>query len=71
MLLTNIMKKLNENNNNNNHCVGDTKKVNRKINPKIHERKMKIAFFTLGIIAYIGLFVMGVFQKIVKLFNRD
>lgn len=51
--------------------MGNTKKNNRKTNPKIHERKMKIAFFTLGIITYIGLFVMGVFQKIVELFKRD
>jgi hypothetical protein len=51
--------------------MGNTKTVNRKVNPKIHERKMKIAFFTLGIIAYIGLFVMGVFQKIVELFKKD
>ena len=65
------MTKSNENNNINNHCVGDTKKVNRKINPVVHERKMKIAFFTLGIIAYIGLFVMGVFQKIIELFKKD
>ena len=65
------MIKSNENNNINNHCVGDTKKTSRKTNPKVHERKMKIAFFTLGIIAYIGLFVMGVFQKIVELFKRD
>ena len=65
------MIKSNENSNNNNHSVGDTKKIGRKINPKVHERKMKIAFFTLGIIAYIGLFVMGVFQKIIELFKRD
>ena len=51
--------------------MGNTKKNNRKTNPKIHERKMKIAFFTLGIIVYIGLFVMGVFQKIVEPFKRD
>lgn len=65
------MIKSNENNNINNNSVGDTKKTGRKINPVVHERKMKIAFFTLGIIAYIGLFVMGVFQKIVELFKRD
>ena len=65
------MIKSNENNNINNNSVGDTKKVNRKINPVVHERKMKIAFFTLGIIAYIGLFVMGVFQKIIELFKKD
>lgn len=65
------MIKSNENNNINNNSVGDTKKTNRKINPKVHERKMKIAFFTIGIIAYIGLFVMGVFQKIVELFKKD
>ena len=65
------MIKSNENNNINNNSVGDTKKTSRKINPKVHERKMKIAFFTLGIIAYIGLFVMGVFQKIIELFKKD
>jgi hypothetical protein len=65
------MTKSNENNNINNNSVGDTKKTSRKINPVVHERKMKIAFFTLGIIAYIGLFVMGVFQKIIELFKRD
>jgi hypothetical protein len=65
------MIKSNENSNNNNHSVGDTKKNSRKANPKVHERKMKIAFFTLGIIAYIGLFVMGVFHKIVELFKKD
>jgi hypothetical protein len=65
------MIKSNENNNINNHSVGDTKKVNRKINPVVHELKMKIAFFTIGIIAYIGLFVMGVSQKIIELFKRD
>ena len=65
------MIKSNENNNINNHSVGDTNKTSRKVNPKVHERKMKIAFFTLGIIAYIGLFVMGVFQKITELFKRD
>lgn len=51
--------------------MGNTKKTNRKINPVVHERKMKITFFTLGIIAYIGLFIMGVFQKIVELFKKD
>jgi hypothetical protein len=51
--------------------MGNTKTDIRKINPKIHERKIKIAFFTLGIIAYIGLFVMGVSQKIVELFKRN
>jgi len=65
------MIKSNENSNNNNNSVGDTKKTSRKVNPKVHERKMMIAFFTIGIIAYIGLFVMGVFQKIVELFKKD
>jgi len=51
--------------------MGDSKRNTKKVNPKIHEQKMKIAFFTLGIIAYIGLFVMGVFQKIIELFKKD
>jgi len=51
--------------------MGDSKRNIKKVNPKIHERKIKIAFFTLGIIAYIGLFIMGVFQKIVELFKRN
>jgi len=66
-----MIKSNENNNNNNNHSLGDTKKTNRKVNPKVHERKMMIAFFTIGIIAYIGLFVMGVFQKITELFKRD
>lgn len=44
--------------------MGDSKKNTRKTNPKIHERKIAIAFFTLGIVAYIGLFIMGIIQKL-------
>jgi hypothetical protein len=53
-----------ENNNNNNNSMGDSKKNTRKTNPKIHERKIAIAFFTLGIVAYVGLFIMGIIQKL-------
>ena len=62
-------KNIYENNITNNNCMGNTKKNNRKTNPKVHERKMMITFFTLGIIAYVGLFVMGCVQKIIQLFK--
>jgi len=51
--------------------MGNSKKSSRKINPKVHEWKMKIAFFTIGIIAYIGLFIMGVIQKVADLVNKS
>jgi hypothetical protein len=50
--------------------MGNSKKNSRKTNPKIHEWKMKISFFTLGIIAYIGLFIMGIIQKVKEIFNH-
>jgi len=50
--------------------MGDSKRNTKKVNPKIHERKMKIAFFSIGIIAYIGLFIMGIIQKIKEPFIK-
>ena len=51
--------------------MGDTKKTGRKTNHKVYERKVKIAFFTLGILTYVGLLIMGIFQKITEPFKRD
>ena len=59
-----------ENNINNNNRMGNTKKPIKKINPKLHERKMMIAFFTIGVVAYIGLFIMGCLQKFIELFKN-
>ena len=50
--------------------MGNSKKDTRKVDPKVHERKMKIAFFSIGIIAYIGLFIMGIIQKIKEPFIK-
>jgi hypothetical protein len=51
--------------------MGDSKRNTKKVNPKVHERKVMFAYFSIAILAWIGLFVMGVFQKIVELFKRD
>lgn len=51
--------------------MGNTKKTSRKTNPKVYERKVKIAFFTLGILAYVGLFIMGCVQKLIESFNQN
>jgi hypothetical protein len=47
--------------------MGNTKE-NSKDN-RLHLLKFKIAFFTIGILAYIGLLIMGIIQKL-NIFKR-
>lgn len=51
--------------------MGNNKKNPRKVNPKVHERKIAIAFLTLGVVAYVGLFIMGIIQKIKEIFTYE
>ena len=47
--------------------MGDSKKISKE-NP-LRLFKFKIAFFTLGVLAYIGLLIMGIIQKL-NIFKR-
>jgi len=47
--------------------MGNTKE-NSKDN-RLQALKFKIAFFTIGILAYIGLFIMAIIQKL-NIFKR-
>ena len=49
--------------------MGNSKKNPKQVSPKVHERKIAIAFFTLGVVAYVGLFIMGIIQKIKEKIN--
>lgn len=42
--------------------MGDTKKSSKE--NLLRLLKFKIAFFTLGVLAYIGLLIMGIIQKL-------
>lgn len=51
--------------------MGDSKRNTKKTNPKVHERKIVIAFFTIGIVAYIGLFIMSIIQKLKQILHES
>ena len=42
--------------------MGTIKKSNKR--NRLQALKFKIAFFTIGILAYIGLLIMGIIQKL-------
>jgi hypothetical protein len=47
--------------------MGDTKKSSKENRLRLF--KFKIAFFTLGVLAYIGLLIMAIIQKL-NIFKR-
>jgi hypothetical protein len=51
--------------------MGNSKRNTKKINPKVHERHVMIKFYVIVIIAYIGLFIMAIIQKIKELFIKS
>ena len=50
--------------------MGNNKKNNRKVNSKIHERKIMLKFIVIGVLSYIALFIMNIIQKIKEPFIK-
>jgi hypothetical protein len=50
--------------------MGNSKKNSRKVNPKIHERKIMLKFIAIGVLSYIALFIMAIIQKIKETFIK-